>query len=84
MMCSAPSIGLGPDAEQGNACIERPRKFRPAFHIVVTPTAAEGIVVVAALRSGSSFKQPQLARVVVPLDERQEVPHHRGIALVTL
>jgi hypothetical protein len=43
-----------------------------------------GVVAMAALRSRSSRKQPQLTRIVVPLDERQELPHHRGTALVTL
>jgi len=50
-------IGLGPDAEQGHEYIERTRELRPAFYIEVTPTAAEGIVAVAALRSRSSRKQ---------------------------
>jgi hypothetical protein len=70
MMCPVPSIGLGPDDEQGAHMHRTPVQLRPACHTVVTPTAADGIVALAALRSRPSRKQPQVAWIVGPFDER--------------
>jgi hypothetical protein len=84
MMYSETQSALVPTTNKGNERIERTRKLRPAFHTQVKPPTAKGIVAVAALWSSPSCKQPQLTRIVVPLDEREEVMRHRSTALVTL